>query len=339
MKRIDLRSDTVTLPGEAMRTAMAQAPVGDDVYGEDPTVRRLEALAAERVGKEAALFVPSGTMANQIAVRVHCRAGDVVLAGRGAHLLRYEAGAGAALWGVQIETVGEGGLFGAEDVRAAIPPDDPHYAPLRMVAVENTHNASGGRVWPLEQLRDVAAAARKAGLGLHLDGARLFNAVVATGESAAVLCEPFDTLSFCLSKGLGAPVGSLICGDRERIHEARRARKMLGGGMRQAGVLAAAGIFALERHVDRLNDDHAAARRLASGLRSLGYPVDAEPETNIVMFRAHSAGDFSKAARERNVLINPFDAARLRAVTHLDVSEEDVDDALKRIAEIEIQAL
>jgi threonine aldolase len=263
VSRIDLRSDTVTRPTVAMREAMARAETGDDVYGEDPEVNRLQARAAALVGKEAALFVPSGTMGNQVCIRTLTRHGDVMLAGEGAHVLRFEVGGAAALAGVQIQTIGAGGLFDADDVRAAVHPDEQHFAPTRLVAVENTHNTAGGRVFPLETVRAVAAAARERGLALHLDGARLWNAVVATGVPAREWAEPFDTVTFCLSKGLGAPVGSLVCTSAERMRDVHRARKMLGGGMRQVGMLAAAGLYALEHHVERLADDHRNARRLA----------------------------------------------------------------------------
>ena len=331
MKTIDLRSDTVTRPTAAMREAIARAEVGDDVYGEDPTVNRLQELAAERLGKEAALFVPSGTMGNQVALRALTHHGDVVLAGEGAHVLRYESGAAAALSGVQVQTLGAGGLFDGDDVRAAIHPRDAHYAPTTLVAVENTHNRSGGRVWPLDLQKGVAEAAREHGLRMHLDGARLFNAEVASGIPARTWAEPFDTVSFCLSKGLGAPAGSLVCGSREVIGRVHRFRKMLGGGMRQLGILAAAGLHALEHHVARLAEDHANARRLAQGLEALGFSVDPPPETNLVMFRVRDAGAFSRAARARDLLINPMDAGRMRAVTHLDVAEADVAEALARI--------
>ncbi|MGH0033225.1 MAG: threonine aldolase family protein [Myxococcota bacterium] len=334
VKTLDFRSDTVTRPTPAMRTAMAEAEVGDDVYGEDPTVNRLQEQAALRLGMEAALFVPSGTMANQVALRTLGRPGDVVLAGQDAHLLLYESGAPWALSGLQVTPLGRGGLFEGSDVRRAVHPSDAHYAPTTIVAVENTHNRSGGRVFPLDLAKDVAAAARDAGLALHLDGARLFNAEAATGTPAAEWAGLFDTVSFCLSKGLGAPVGSLVCGSRERLRALHRALKLLGGGMRQAGVLAAAGLHALEHHVARLADDHANARRLAAGLAGLGLRVDPAPETNMVLFDVDDGTAFSRALGERALRINPIAPGRYRAVTHLDVSEADVDDALGRIEEI-----
>ena len=317
-----------------MRDAMASAEVGDDVYGEDPSVNRLQEEAARRLGVDAALFVPSGTMANQVALRTLSRSGDVVLAGENAHLLLYESGAPAALSGLQIQTLGSGGLFDGSDLRKSVHPKDAHYAPTTAVALENTHNRSGGRVFPLDLAKDVAAAAREAGLSIHLDGARLFNAEVATGTPARAWAQLVDTVSFCLSKGLGAPVGSLVCGRRELLEPMHRARKLLGGGMRQAGVLAAAGLHALEHHVDRLAEDHANARRLASGLQTLGLRVDPPPETNMVMFEVDDGPGFARALRERNVLIGSIEAGSFRAVTHLDVSSEDVDEALARIEEI-----
>ena len=251
MNTIDLRSDTVTCPTPEMREAMHRAEVGDDVYGEDPTVNRLQEMAAERMGKEAALFVPSGTMANQIALRTHTQPGDAVLAGQNAHLYLFESGAAGALSGVQFTLIGRDGLFDPEDVRQAIYPKEHHFARTRLVCTENTHNRSGGRVFGLERLRGIERVAHDAGLALHLDGARIFNAEVATGTPVRVWAENFDSVSFCLSKGLGAPVGSLLVGTRAFIEQAHRFRKMFGGGMRQAGILAAAGIYALETHVKR----------------------------------------------------------------------------------------
>jgi threonine aldolase len=331
MKTIDLRSDTVTRPTAAMRAAIAAAEVGDDVYGDDPTINRLQQMAAARLGKEAALFVPSGTMANQTAIRALTRHGDVVLAGAGAHILRYESGAAAALSGVQIQTIGSGGFFDADDVRAALVPADDHYAPIGLVAMENTHNTAGGRIFPYDDLVRIAKTAREHGIALHLDGARLFNAVVASGIPAARWAEHFDTVSFCLSKGLGAPVGSLVCGSAAVIDRVHRFRKMFGGGMRQVGILAAAGIYALEHHVDRLAEDHANARHLAAGLGALGIEVDPPPETNILMFRPPDAQRFYAEILRRDVLLNPPDCGRFRAVLHLDVTRQDVDDALERI--------
>jgi threonine aldolase len=334
MKTIDLRSDTVTGPTEAMRKAMASAEVGDDVYGEDPSVNRLQEMAAELTGKEAALFVTSGTMGNQAAIAATTRSGDAVLVGDDAHILIYESGAGAALFGVQVETIGTGGFFSGSEVADAIRPVDVHYAPARMLAFENTHNQSGGRVFPLDQLKDAAAVARERGLAVHLDGARIFNAVVASGTPLATWAEHVDSLTFCLSKGLGAPIGSVLCGSADFILRAHRARKQMGGGMRQAGIIAAAGIHALEHHVERLADDHSNAQRLAAGLRDLGFKVDPFPETNIVIFEAERAGEFEQESLARGVLMLALNNDQVRAVTHMDVSEADIDDALSRIAEI-----
>jgi threonine aldolase len=314
-----------------MREAMAKAEVGDDVYGEDPSVNRLQEKVAALLGKPAALFFPSGTMANQAALRVHTRPGDVVLASRHAHILRAEAGAAAALSGLQIEGIGRDGVFGPEEVRAAIAPNDVHAAPTTLLAFENTHNAAGGRIFPRGQLEAAARAAREAGLGLHCDGARLWNAAVATGIPPAALAEPFDTVSVCLSKGLGAPLGSLVAGAPEWIEKLRRARKQLGGGMRQTGVVAAAGSYALDHHLARLADDHANARRLAVGLVEMGYEVRGNPETNIVLFHTRDDAAFQRAARGAGVLFSGPTRGVLRAVTHLDVGAADVDEALARI--------
>jgi threonine aldolase len=330
MHTIDLRSDTVTKPTPAMREAMAKAAVGDDVYGEDPSVNALQERVAALLGKQGALFFPSGTMANQASLRVHTRPGDVVLASRECHILKYEGGAAAALSGLHIHTLGSGGAFDAAELRAALPPNDPHFAPATLVAIENTHNVAGGTIFPAEALARVVAAAREAELALHLDGARLWNAAIASGRTLADLAAPFDTVSVCLSKGLGAPVGSLVAASQPLVARLRRARKQLGGGMRQAGVLAAAGLYAIEHHVERLRDDHANARRLAAGLAALGFETSA-PQTNIVLFRTEDAAQFARAARERGVWVGPRDASWLRAVTHLDVSADDVDDALARL--------
>jgi threonine aldolase len=332
---IDLRSDTVTRPSAAMREAMARADVGDDVYGEDPTVNRLQELVAARLGKEAALFVPSGTMANQIALRSLTEPGDGAIAPRDAHVYLYEGGAGAALAGVQFTLIGSDGAFTPEELRAAIAPPDDHFARTRVVCIENTHNRSGGRIFAFDALRRVTEAARGRGLRLHLDGARLWNAEAATGIDAARWAEPFDTVSCCLSKGLGAPVGSLVAGSREGIVRAHRFRKMLGGGMRQAGVLAAAGLYALEHNVKRLVEDHANALALADGLARIpGVELPARPETNIVVFRRADAPALAERLRAHGVLVGAISADTLRAVTHLDVSARDVERALAVLREL-----
>jgi len=332
---VDLRSDTVTRPTAAMRRAMAEAEVGDDVYGEDPSVERLQAVAAERLGMEAALFVPSGTMANQLAIRSHTEPGDALLVGRDAHAYLYEGGAAAALSGVHSVVIGEHGHFTAEDVRAAIYPDDVHFARTRLVCLENTHNRSGGSVFPLAAQRAIATVAQSTGLRMHLDGARLFNAACATRQPVDTLAAPFDSVAFCLSKGLGAPVGSLLCGPRDWILRAKRFRKAFGGGMRQAGILAAAGLFALEHHVDRLADDHAQAALLADGLARLdSVERVVAPETNIVVFEVADAPSWVERARKAGVWLNALDACRVRAVTHLEVEEADVKRALERLREV-----
>lgn len=323
----DLRSDTVTRPTEAMRRVMAEAEVGDDVMGEDPTVRRLQEEVAARLGKEGALFFPSGTMANQASLHLHTRAGDIAIGAQGCHVLRFEGGAAAGLSGVHIETLGEDGCFDADALRAALPPDDPHYAPVTLVTLENTHNAAGGRVLPADVQAGIVKLAGERGLRLHLDGARLFNAAIASGRTPAELAAPFDTVSVCLSKGLGAPIGSVVASDAERIRGLLRIRKMWGGGMRQAGIVAAAGLHALKHHVERLAEDHTRARLLAAGLRELGCEVP-EPETNIVMFRTADPAGFEAKARSVGVLVGRFDRERLRAVTHLDVDQKALERAL-----------
>ena len=334
MRIIDLRSDTVTRPTPAMREAMLNAEVGDDVYGDDPSVGALQETTAHLLGKEVALFFPSGTMANQACLRLHTRPGDAVLASRDCHILRAESGAAAGLSGLEIHEIGRGGVVDGDDVRAAIHPDDPHVPPTTLLALENTHNFGGGRVLPAESVAGATAVAREAGLATHLDGARLFNAAVASGQAAAELAAPFDTVSICLSKGLGAPVGSVVATARDRLPRLRRIRKMLGGGMRQAGFLAAAGSHALAHHVERLAEDHANAARLAEGLASLGFEIVLEPETNLVPFRVPDAASFYRTARERGVWLNPSATGRFRAVTHLDVTSADIDEALERLSDL-----
>jgi threonine aldolase len=337
---IDLRSDTVTRPSPAMRKVMAEAPVGDDVFGEDPTVNSLQEKAAVFLGKEAALYVPSGSMANQIALKVHCQPGDEVIVGEGAHNLLYESGAAGAIAGVQATTVGRGGTFTARDVEGAWKSGDNHsYAPTRLVCVENTHNRGGGVVWAQRDVSEVVAFARERGLPLHLDGARLCNAALASGASAAALAAPFDTVSMCFSKGLGAPVGSVIAGTKAAMVRAHRFRKMLGGGMRQAGILAAAALYALENNVDRLAEDHANARLLAERLSELpGLSVNLERvQTNIVMVDLATwlpAGPEAQAAlKASGVLCLPVGPRRLRLVTHLDVNRAACEHAVQLFAD------
>ncbi|UQA59356.1 low-specificity L-threonine aldolase [Polyangium aurulentum] len=331
---LDLRSDTVTRPTPAMREAMARAEVGDDVYGEDPSVARLEAHVATITGKRAALFVPSGTMGNQIALLCHCRAGDEVIIGEGAHCAFYESGAGAAWAGVQFEVAGRGGLFTAEELARAIKPPFYYHPRARLVAIENTHNRAGGKVFPQSDVLAIAAVARARGLAMHLDGARIWNASVATGLSVAELCEPFDTVSVCFSKGLGAPVGSALCGDEQTIVAARRFRKMLGGGMRQAGVLAAAALHALEHHRERMVDDHAAARTIADAIRKVERVSVWDVDTNIVNVDLPGvpAGRLVERAREHGVLVSPSGPERVRIVTHLDLPSARVAEAASVLA-------
>lgn len=331
---VDLRSDTVTRPTAAMWEAMRAAELGDDVLGDEPTVALLEARIARELGKEAAVFVPSGTMANQLAIRAVCGAGDEIVAHADSHIIHYEVGAPAALAGAMVRTVaGEGGIFDEEALAAAVRPANIHHPISRMVVVENTQNRGGGTVWPLEGFARVARRGRAAGLHVHVDGARLFNACVAAGYAARDFAAHADSVSVCFSKGLGCPVGSALVADAATIARARRFRKMFGGGMRQAGILAAAGLHALEHHVDRLADDHRHARRLAEGLEALGLTVAPAPETNIVLFGGRDVGRLWMALHERQVLVNPVDRQTLRAVTHLDVTAEDIEDALGRMGE------
>ncbi len=336
---IDLRTDTLTQPTPGMRRAIAEAVVGDEQKREDPTVIALEERGAELLGHEEAVFLPTATMANQIALRVLSEPGDEVVGDGLAHIFRYELGGPAVHSGLVLKALETpDGRFTPAQVRAAVnPPGDMHMAPTRVLCVENTHNGGGGRVWMLEQVRAVAAEGRGHGLALHLDGARLLNAVVASGTPAAAYGREFDTATLCLSKGLGCPLGALVAGSRERMAKARRLKHLFGGAMRQAGMVAAAGLYALDHHVERLADDHANARRLAEGLVDAGLPVDlAQVETNFVQLDAGALGldadDAIGRLRAQGVLLS-F-AARdgvLRAVTHLDVSVDDVDEAIELI--------
>ncbi len=331
---IDLRSDTVTQPSQAMRDAMAAAPVGDDVYGEDPTVNRLQEMAAALLGKAAALFVPTGIMANQLSIRVHTRPGDEVIVDSRAHIVKYEHGAAAALAGVQLHWVnGQRGILEPEQILAAIRPNDPYNPRTRLICLENTHNSGGGSVYPLptiQRTRDIAVAR---GIPMHLDGARLFNAVVASGVAAADYARHFETVSFCLSKGLGAPVGSIIVSDAETVAKLRPLRRMYGGGMRQAGILAAAGLYALEHNIARLKEDHAHAKALAGQLRKIpSVSIDVEGiETNIVMFEvtdlSRSSPEILGTLKQAGLLINSVGGMSFRAVTHLNVSAQAIEEA------------
>jgi len=331
---IDLRSDTITRPTAAMRRAMAEAEVGDDVFGDDPTVRRLEERFAGLFGKSAAVFVPSGTMANQLAIRAQTEPGDEVITHPESHVVHYESGAPAALSGVTLRFAdGPRGTFGAEAVRALIRPRDPHYGPTALVTVENTHNRGGGRVWPIGQLRAVREECLRLGVRMHLDGARIWNAHAASGVSLAEYGSLTDTVSACFSKGLGAPVGSALAGDERTIARARRFRKMFGGGMRQAGILAAACLHALDHHVERLAEDHAKARALAERLaRVPGVTIDpAEVETNLVYFGVDPRVGGAEAVCARlgaaGVAVLSEGPHRVRAVTHLDVTADEVERA------------
>jgi threonine aldolase len=318
---------------------MFEAALGDDVFGEDPTVNRLEEYVAALLGKEAALYAPSGTMCNQVGVFVNATRGDEVLLHEGAHVFNYEAGAPALLSGVQLRPLpGEGGVISPETVRAAVRPENVHFPRPKLLCLENTHNTAGGKVFPLEDFAAVAAEARELGLKVHLDGARLFNAQAATGIPAREWCEHADTVSVCSSKGLGAPVGSLLAGDGETIREARRARKAFGGGMRQAGVIAAGSLYAFEHHTERLAEDHERAKKLADGLREAGYQVD-PPETNIVLVEVEKPEAFLQALAREGVLATPGKAGFVRLCTHLDVGDEEIEAAIEVAAGIAADAL
>ncbi|QDU88455.1 L-allo-threonine aldolase [Pirellulimonas nuda] len=337
---IDLRSDTFTQPTPAMRQAMAMAEVGDDVFGEDPTVNRLEARVAELLGKEAALFVPSGTMGNQIGIRLHAGPGDEFICDLHAHVYQYEQAAFAQLFGISVRTIdAPGGMLCPQEVEEHLRPDSIHSPRTTLVCLENTHNRRGGRVLPQDRVEELCAWAADRGLARHLDGARLWNAAAATGVPPADLVRCFDTVSVCFSKGLGAPVGSALCGSRDHIARARRLRKALGGGMRQAGVLAAAALHALDCHLERLADDHAGAQKLAAAVReapNLGL-IEYGCDTNIVVAEVApalgSASELCAALRERGVLTLPISPKRVRAVTHLGVSPQEIDQAAAALRE------
>jgi len=332
---VDLRSDTVTRPGPEMRKAMAEAEVGDDVFGEDPTVNRLQELAAGLAGKESALFMASGSMSNQAAIKAHTRHGQSIIVGEGAHSYLLEAGAVSAISGVVPVIAGAGGTFTKDDFLCQVMPGNVHYPPTSLVMVENTHNRGGGIIFPLKDIEEICAEARRRGIKSHLDGARVFNAAIAQGASVRKICEPFDSVSFCLSKGLGAPVGSLLSGSREFIVSAHRYRKMFGGGMRQAGILAAAGIWALEHNVERLSDDHARARRLAEALSDLpGIELQlSRVQTNIIIFNVSrpglSAGALVDKLKAEGVLALTTGPDSVRLVTHLDVDDKGIEHAVK----------
>ena len=339
---IDLRSDTVTKPTDEMRKAMARAEVGDDVYGEDPTVNRLQDMAAAMLGKRFALFVPSGTMANQLAIRSQTQPGQEIIVESKSHVVRYEQGAAGALAGVQLHWVtGERGIMTVEQVEAAIRPNDAHSIPTALICIENTHNAGGGTIYPLSTIEKIRALAVRQGIPMHLDGARLFNAVAATTLPPTVYAQHFETVSLCLSKGLGAPVGSLlISNDQQLMDRARRFRRMYGGAMRQAGILAAAGIYALERHVARLKTDHEHAKKLARQLQHISA-IQIAPqhvETNIVIFdivdEHRTPAELVAALKKHGVLINAVGGPSYRAVTHLHITEKQIDEAVAVFAKV-----
>jgi threonine aldolase len=337
---VDLRSDTLTMPTAEMRRAMADAELGDDVYGEDPSVNRLEERAAGLMGKEAAVFLATGTMGNLLGLLAQARSGQEVIADADAHIFLAEGAGAAALGGIQVRQVPtEAGVMSADQVEAAIRPTNDHHSPLTaVVCVENTHNRHGGVVWPLESLRAVRRVADEHGLAVHMDGARVFNAATAQGVTAGEIAAEADTVTFCVSKGLGAPVGSVLCGPAEAIEAARRWRKAVGGGWREAGVIAAAGVWALDHMVDRLADDHANARTLAEGLAELpGVRVDLERvQTNIVRFEVTgtSAQEFTAACRQRGVLGGASGRAGVRFVTHFGIEAADVQRALEVCSEV-----
>ena len=342
MEYVDLRSDTVTQPTPEMRAAMAAAQVGDDVYGEDPMINRLQDMAAERMGKEAGLFVPSGTMGNLAAVLAHCGRGDEVILGNLGHTFLFEGGGIAALGGVHSYELPNqlDGTIRLEDIEGAVRADDPHFPITRLITLENTHNRCGGVPLPVEYMDAVGELARKVGLSVHLDGARIFNAAVALKTPAARLAESANSVTFCLSKGLCAPVGSVLCGSADFIYRARRIRKQLGGGMRQAGVLAAAGVVALEQMVDRLEEDHCRAGKLAEGLASVpGLRVEKTPPTNMVFAQLDdgielSAPQVVASLMQKGVKIGAVGPRRFRLVTHHDVDDAGIEQTIQAFGQV-----
>ena len=334
LEMIDLRSDTVTLPFPAMRQAMANAELGDDVIDIDPTTQRLQETLAGMLGKEAAIYMPSGTMTNQIAIRVHCRPGDEIICDAGCHIYNYEQAGFAQLSGVVARTVpGEFGVMSLHQLQGLIRPDNEHMARTRLVCLENTHNRGGGRVYPYDQVVEICEWAHSHGLKTHLDGARLFNAVVASGIPAAQWAQHFDTVSVCFSKGLGAPVGSALAGTKTDILAARRHRKLFGGGMRQCGIIAAGALYALQNNIDRLREDHDSASIIAAAIKEVdGLTLQPDQvDTNIVIFRVApeicSASQFAAELKSANVLVLPFSEQQVRAVTHMHISPENAAHA------------
>ena len=338
---IDLRSDTVTKPTPAMRKAMAEAEVGDDVFGEDPTVNALQEKVADILGKEASIFVPSGTMANQLAIKSHTQPGDEVIIEATAHTYNFEGGASAALSGIQFYCLrGSRGILEASQIEEAIRPDDHHFPVTRLICLENTHNRGGGSIYPIENISQISRFAKSKGLLLHLDGARLWNASVASGIKPREYARWADSVSVCLSKGLGAPIGSLVAGTKTFIDRVHRFRKMFGGGMRQAGIIAAAGIYALDHHIDRLKEDHQHAKRLALGLKEIkGVSIEPEEvETNILIFDVAETKmtptQIRDEMKKEGILIHAVGKTQIRLVTHLDVSKEDIEAALKAFRKV-----
>lgn len=338
---IDLRSDTVTRPTPAMREAMYRAEVGDDVIDVDPTLDKLQRRIAELLGKESAIFMPSGTMTNQIALRVHCKPGDEFLCDSDCHIYNYEQGAFAQLSGLVAKTIaGEQGVLGLTDLLGSVRPLNEHMVQTRLLCLENTHNRGSGKVQPQAQVEQICQWAHQSGLKTHLDGARLFNASVASGLSLKELADPFDSVSVCLSKGLGVPLGSCLVGTKEFVAQARRARKLFGGGMRQVGIIAAAGLYALDHHIERLALDHEHAKRLAAAVRPFEFlkVMGSEPETNILIFHVSqawgTAQQYASALEEHGVLSMAFSASAIRMVTHLDVSGEQIEQVCRVIERI-----
>jgi threonine aldolase len=338
---IDLRSDTVTKPTPAMRKAMAEARVGDDVFGEDPTVNLLQEKVANLLGKEAALFVPSGTMANQLSIKSHTEPGDEVIIESSSHPYNFEGGAGAALSGIQFQCLkGVRGVLDASQIEEGIRPADHHFPVTKLVCLENTHNRGGGSIFPLEKMAEIYRLAKSKGLLVHLDGARLWNASAATGIKPHEYAQWADSVSVCLSKGLGAPIGSLVAGSKLFVDRVHRFRKMFGGGMRQVGIIAAAGIYALDHHVERLREDHQNSKRLGVGLKEFkGVSIDPRHvETNIVIFDVANtrmtALQVAEAMKKEGVLIHAIGKTQIRLVTHLDVTPEDIEKALKAFEKV-----
>jgi len=335
---VDLRSDTFTKPSPEMREVMSEAEVGDDVFGEDPTINRLQENVSKFLGKEAGLFVASGTMGNQVALNAHTQPGDEVILDQHAHIFYYEAGAPALLSGVQLRTIhGKDGILTDTSIEQVIRADNVHFPPTRLICLENTHNRAGGKIYPLNEIKKIHTLAKMHGLKMHLDGARLWNASVATGISLKEYSRYFDSISVCFSKGLGAPVGSMVVGSKEFIKKAHRYRKIYGGGMRQAGIIAAGALYAVKNNINRLSQDHYNAKKLAEGINSItGFSVDMDSvETNIVMVDVdenyRTAEEVVFKLKKHNVLILAVGPQRLRAVTHLDVDSNDIEVAVEKI--------